>query len=256
VEHFRDQGRRDELQEFISELENLFEILSPDAFLRPYLDDYQRLMEMAATVRAAFYQGLDVDKSFLRKTALLVREHTINSYIAGGGRVHKLTSRGIDDVVTGQSPDSVKVINLLKTLHEAAEKDRALNPYLISIGERADTIAAAFRDRQMTTEETLKAAEKLAREAVDAEAAQKGSGLGQEAFAVRWFLRGKGVQDQSAEDIARAAGIAFRQYPLWRVRSDEERAVRTKLYAALIHAGVDSDGYVEDILHSLRRVHQ
>ncbi|MEA2634308.1 MAG: type restriction enzyme subunit [Chloroflexota bacterium] len=256
VEYFRDQGRRDELQEFISELENLFEILSPDAFLRPYLDDYQRLMEVAATVRAAFYQGLDVDKSFLRKTGLLVREHTVNTYISGSGKVHELTSQGVDELVNGQSPDTVKVINLLKTLHEAAEKERALNPYLISIGARADEIAAKFRDRQMTTEDTLKAAEKLAREAVDAAASQKESGLSQEAFAVRWFLRGKGVQDQSAEDIATAAGIAFGQYPLWRVRSDEERAVRTKLYAALIRAGVDSDGYVEDILHSLRRVHQ
>jgi len=256
VEHFRDEGRRNELQEFISELENLFEILAPDAFLRPYLDDYQRLMEMAATVRAAFYQGLDVDKSFLRKTALLVREHTVTSYISGSGKVHELTNQGIDDLVSGQSPNAVKVINLLKTLHEVAEKERALNPYLISIGERADAIAAAFRDRQMTTEDTLKAAEKLAREAVDAAAVQKESGLSQQAFAVLWFLRGKGVQDQSAEEIATAAGVAFGQYPLWRVRSDEERAVRTKLYAALIRAGVDSDGYVEDILNSLRRVHQ
>src|SRR5207253_7223832 len=177
------------------------------------------------------------------------------SYIAGSGKIHELTNQGLDDIVSSQTPDTVKVINLLKTLHEIVEKERILNPYLISIGERAETIAEAFRDRQVTTEDALKAAEKLAREAVDAAAAQKGSGLDQEAFAVRWFLRGKGVQDQSAEDIARAAGMAFRQYPLWRLRSDEERAVRTKLYAALIHAGVESDGYVEDILHSLRRVH-
>lgn len=256
IEHFREKGRRNDLQDFISELENLFEILSPDAFLRPYLDDYRRLMEMTATVRAAFYQGLDVDRSFLRKTALLVREHTVTSYVAESEKVHMLTNQGIDDLVSGQSPDAVKVINLLKILHEAAEKERALNPYLISIGERADEIAAAFRDRQMTTEDTLKAAEKLGREAVDAAADQKESGLSQEAFAVRWFLRGKGVQDQSAQDVARAAGNAFAQYPLWRLRSDEERAVRTKLYAALIHAGIDSDGYVEDILHSLRRVNQ
>ena len=32
VEHFRDEDRRTALQEFVSELENLFEIISPDVF--------------------------------------------------------------------------------------------------------------------------------------------------------------------------------------------------------------------------------
>jgi type I restriction enzyme, R subunit len=254
VEYFRDEGRRTELQEFISELENLFEILSPDAFLRPYLDDYQRLMDMAATVRAAFYQGLDIDKSFLRKTAELVRQHTVSSPITGTDSVHELTSQGIEAISKGGTPDAVKVINLLKTLHDAVERDRALSPFLISIGERAEVIAQAFRDRQMTTEETLNAVEELAREAVRAEESQKESGLSQQAFAVHWFLRGKGVNDEDAERVAQAAGVAFEQCPLWRVRGDQEREVRTKLYAALIRAGIDGDNYVDDVLRSLRRV--
>jgi len=256
VEHFRDEEKRDELQEYISELENLFEILSPDAFLRPYLDDYQRIMDMAATVRAAFYQGLDVDKSFLKKTAELVRKHTISSPIAGSGNIHELTSEVVDEIVDKETPDAIKVINLLKTLHDAVERDRTIRPYLISIGERASDIAEAFRNRQMTTEDALTAAEQLAREAIDAGKAQEDSGLGQEAFAVQWFLRGKGIKDEVAEEIAKAAGIAFEQDPLWRVRPDQERAVRTKLYAALIRAGVEADGYVDDILTSLRRVNR
>jgi type I restriction enzyme R subunit len=254
VEFFRDEGRRTELQNFISELENLFEILSPDVFLRPYLDDYQRLMDIAATVRAAFYPGLGVEKSFLRKTAELVRQHTVSSPIVATGEVHRLTGDDLDEIAKGDAPDSIKVINLLKILHDGVEQDRALSPYLISIGERAEEIAEAFRDRQMTTEDALSAAEKLVREAVEARDAQTESGLSQEAFAVQWFLRGKGVGDASAESIAKAAGSAFEQCPLWRVRQDEEREVRTKLYGALIRAGIDADGYVEDILHSLRRV--
>jgi type I restriction enzyme, R subunit len=253
VEYFRDDKRRDELQEFVSELENLFEILSPDAFLRPYLDDYQQLMDTAATVRAAFYQGLDVDKSFLRKTAELVKQHTLSSPILATGRVHELTNQGIDQIAGGDTPEVVKVINLLKSLHDAVERDRVLSPYLISIGERAASIAEAFRNRQMTTEGALSAAERLAREAVEAADVQRESGLSQEAFAVHWFLRGKGVNDEIAEDIAKSAGKAFGRGPLWRVRADQERAVRTALYAALTHAGVEGDGYVDDILHSLRR---
>ena len=69
VEYFRDEERRTALQEFVSEIENLFEIISPDAFLRPYLNDYDAIMRISAIVREAFYPGLDVDRSFLRKTA-------------------------------------------------------------------------------------------------------------------------------------------------------------------------------------------
>jgi type I restriction enzyme R subunit len=256
VEYFRDEDRRNDLQEFISEIENLFEILSPDAFLRPYLDDYKRLMEIAATVRAAFYQGLDVDKSFLRKTAELVKENTLSSSIAATGNVHELTSQTIGEIVGGTTPDVVKVINLLKSLHDVVERDRVLSPYLISIGERAETIAEAFRNRQTTTEEALSAAERLAREAVEAGEAQNDSGLSQEAFAVQWFLRGKGVNDEAAETIAKNASKAFDQEPLWRLRADQERVIRTKLYAALIRAGVEPNGYVDEILQSLRRVNR
>lgn len=256
VEYFRDEDRRNELQEFIAEVENLFEILSPDAFLRPYLADYERLMELAATVRAAFYQGLDVDKSFLKKTAQLVRKHTLASPLAGTQQVHELTSQLIDSVVEGDAPDTVKVVNLLKTLQDAVDRDRTLSPYLISIGERASEIAEAFRNRQMSTEDALKAAEVLVREAVEAGEAQKESGLSQEAFAVGWFLRGRGVGDEAAEEIAKAAGAALERDPLWRVRADQERSLRTKLYAALIRAGVEADDLVEEILSILRRVNR
>ena len=86
VEHFRDEDHRTELQEFVSELENLFEIISPDVFLRPYLDDYDAIMRIYAIVREAFYPGLDVDRSFLRKTAELVQKHTTASPISVTGR--------------------------------------------------------------------------------------------------------------------------------------------------------------------------
>jgi type I restriction enzyme R subunit len=46
LEHFRDPGRREEFYEFFDELEELYEILSPDAFLRPWLADYERLTDV------------------------------------------------------------------------------------------------------------------------------------------------------------------------------------------------------------------
>jgi type I restriction enzyme R subunit len=256
VEHFRDVDRRTELQEFVSELENLFEIISPDAFLRPYLQDYDALMRIYAIVREAFYPGLDVDRSFLRKTAELVQKHTTVSGLRGADEIHELTPDALAQLAESDTSDTAKVVNLVKLLHDLVADERDTKPFLVSIGEKAEEIAAAFRDRQISTEEALAALTGLSEETIGAEQAQDATGLPPQAFAVLWYLRGKGVEDEKAEAVARAAAAAFEAYPQWRLRSEQERAIRLRLHAAMIHAGQkDGSGtYVADILESLRRI--
>jgi hypothetical protein len=48
-----------------------------------------------------------------------------------------------------QKPDTVKVFNLLKALDQLVRQNAGKEPYLISIGDRAAEIAAAFEDRQV-----------------------------------------------------------------------------------------------------------
>ncbi len=257
VEHFRDEERRTALQEFVSELENLFEIISPDAFLRPYLDDYDALMRIYAIVREAFYPGLDVDRSFLRKTAELVQEHTAASPIRVTGEIHKLTPDTLDQLMLKDSPNTVKVVNLVKLLHDLVASEHQTKPFLISIGEKAEKIAEAFRDGQISTEEALEALAELSVDTIEADKAQQDTGLQPDAFATLWYLKGKGMESAEADAVARAAAVVFEECPQWRLRSDQERQVRIKLHAALIHAGQKhgTGAYVEDIVDSLRRVH-
>jgi len=256
VEHFRDEERRTALQEYVSEVENLFEIISPDIFLRPYLDDYDAIMRIYAIVREAFYPGIDVDRSFLRKTAELVQEHTTASPIRGISGIHKLTEETLEQLSLMDTPDTVKVVNLVKLLHDMVANERDTKPFLLSIGEKAEKIAAAFRDRQMSTEDALTALANLGKEAVQAEKAQESTGLRPEAFAALWYLKGKGLEEAKAQAVAEAAAAVFDKCPQWRLRSDQERQVRIKLHAALIRAGAKdgSSDYVEDIVESLRRV--
>jgi type I restriction enzyme R subunit len=80
LDHFRDRERRDVFYRYFEELEELYEILSPDPFLRPYIGDYDELARMYRVVRGNFDPGLDVDRSFLRKTAELVGRHHPRQY--------------------------------------------------------------------------------------------------------------------------------------------------------------------------------
>jgi type I restriction enzyme, R subunit len=255
VQHFRDEDRRGALQKFISELENLYEIISPDAFLHPYLDDYDALMRIVAIMRAAFYPGLDIGRSFLRKTAELVQQHTTSTAIASPSSVHELTPATLDIVIDNpNASDTVKVINLTILIHELVADEKTTKPFLISIGDRAEQLAGRFRDGQTSTEDALREFEALVAEIQQAEAAQSATGLDQQAFAVLWFLRGRGVSEDAATAVATAASEAFALYPQWRLAAAQESDLRLHLYAALLKAGVTSDQteYVDDLLASLR----
>ncbi len=74
--HFMDEGRRKEFYKFYDELSDMYEIISPDAFLRPYLEDYDTLSRMSRIIKDAYEPHLLIDKEFARKTAKLVQEHT------------------------------------------------------------------------------------------------------------------------------------------------------------------------------------
>src|SRR5260370_41872411 len=54
IEHFRDRDRRKEVFKEFKELEMLYEIISPDAFLRPFIDDYTALSSIYAVVVKAY----------------------------------------------------------------------------------------------------------------------------------------------------------------------------------------------------------
>ena len=60
LEHFRNAERRNEFYEFFAEVEEMYEIISPDPFLRPFLDDYQTLTEFyQVALRKKLYRTID-----------------------------------------------------------------------------------------------------------------------------------------------------------------------------------------------------
>ncbi|MBI3979889.1 MAG: type I restriction endonuclease subunit R, partial [Chloroflexi bacterium] len=129
----------------------------------------------------------------------------------------------------------------------------AQQPYLISIGERAEEIARAFEERQANAEEALRQLEDLLREYRQAEAARQETNLSPEGFAVYWYLKQQGVT--AAEERAREVGEILVRFPHWQVSSQQEREVRQGLYRTLIKARLDGlVAVVDRLLAMLRRV--
>jgi type I restriction enzyme R subunit len=238
LEHFRDEEKREEFYAFFKELQNIYEILSPAAFLRSFLADYDALLCMFHLLRANYDRGQPVDKEFLRKTAKLVQAHTQSGAIEDPTKFHALNAKALEAIAKQKQSDTVKVFNLLKALANLVNAKASGEPYLISIGDRAQEIAEAFESRQMTTQQALDLLEKLIARLRAAEKDRDATGLSPEAFAVFYVLKTDGVEDPLK--AAQAVEAAFQQYPHWQTSEHQEQDVRRSIYKALIDAGIEA----------------
>jgi type I restriction enzyme R subunit len=194
---------------------------------------------MFHVLRAAYERSLPVDKEFLRKTARLVQEHTESGRIEDPTKFHQLNGQALEALAEAQQPDTVKVFNLLKALANLVDQRGGDEPYLISIGERAEQIAHAFEQRQMTTQQALDALQGLVRDIGEGEKQRDETGLSPEGFAIYYVLKKDGVPDPLK--VAGKVEEAFERSPHWRTSERQAQDLRRALYKALIDTGVEED---------------
>jgi len=254
--HFRDRERREAFYQFFREMEETYEILSPDPFLRPYLEDYRRLVEMYRLLRSAYEPHLPVDKSFLRKTAEIVQKRTSTIEIHEPTATYEIGPTALLALLHEEKSDTVKVFNLLKELHRLVENHGREQPYLLPIGERAEAIRRAFEEQQLSSQQALRELTKLVHDLQEAQKQRQESDLSPEAFAVAWWPRvQKEMSEEQAEQIARAVEPSFQKFPHWSRSAAQERELRRSLYKALIDVGVpDVVAWTDGMLTLLRRV--
>ena len=75
VEHFRDLEGRKDFFKLDKELDILDEIISPDAFLRPFLDDSSAGAAMDTILRNTYPRIAIPDRDFQRKTNAMIRQY-------------------------------------------------------------------------------------------------------------------------------------------------------------------------------------
>jgi type I restriction enzyme R subunit len=231
VEHFALKGVREQFFSFFRELEGLYDVISPDAFLRDYIDDYRALVELYATVQLAYSQRIYTDPDLTEKTRRLLREHTSLYHLELPGTIHELGPEELAALKHDDASETVKVLNLSKAIAAKVEREAESDPFLISIGEQAEALKQSYEDRQLSTQEALAGFERLAQQIVDAGAARQTLSLNANAFAVYTALR-VFKADLSADE-ARATDGIFAGFPDYKWNQQQAAALRAQLYLAL-----------------------
>lgn len=230
LEQYREEERRQNFYRFFRELQGLYEILSPDARLRPFMEAYQTLAWMYMVLRSA-YDSLHVDRELTRKTAHLVQEHTHTTALQPFLQVYEINENLLEKLSRDDTPDTVKIFNLLKSIEELIRRQGQNAPYLLSIGERAQQIAEAYRQQLKDTQSILRELEALSREIVEAEHERQQMGLSPLAFTAYWLVSRENYSN--ALELAQQIEEAVLQYPHFEFSSSQNRDLRLALYALL-----------------------
>lgn len=232
IEHFRDKERRKEFFKEYKEIEMLYEIISPDAFLRPYIDNYATLSAIYAVVRNAYANKVYVDRAFQKKTNELVQKH-IGVLLQGDlpTDLIKIDKATIDLIKQGDKDKPTRVINLIKSIEKTAEENSD-DPFLIALAERAKLVQEKFEDRQTTTAEALAELLKEIEKNQQRKKDQAAKGLDDLTYFVLCQLKEAGITN--TEVVSRKVAAAFVQYPNWRSGEAEMREVRKQVTFALV----------------------
>ena len=251
IEYFADKEVRETFFRFFKQVQNIYDILSPDAFLRPYIDGYQDLARLYGLVRNS-YSDLYVDKELTDKTKDLLRQKTTGGDIEPPGAIHRLGPRELAAIRRSGTSDRTKILNLRKIIAIVALKDGAKDPFLRLIGERAKALAQAYEDRQIETQETLARFMNLAQQYIDSDEERRKLGLDENAFAIYNLL--KSFIDSFSPQQAQEIDAIFEDFPDYGWDDSQERKLRAKLYKP-IRALVGASKMVEvtDSLMRLRR---
>ncbi|KAF0192312.1 MAG: type I restriction enzyme R subunit [Gammaproteobacteria bacterium] len=227
IEHFRDKERRKEFFKEYKEIEMLYEIISPDAFLRPFIDDYTTLSAIYAVVRNAYTKKVYVDRAFQKKTNELV-QHYVGALMVkeAPGEYVAIDKDTIATIKARGDGKATKVINLVKSVEKTAEESSD-DPFLVALTERAKAIQESFEDRQTTTAEALTGLLKELEKNEQRKKEQAAKGLDGLTYFVLCKLTDDGIPNPETASCKVAA--AFAAHPDWRRSEAELREVRKQV---------------------------
>src|SRR6266567_5032031 len=234
IDFFVNKAKREKFYEFFKDVESLYEILSPSAELADYISDFRNLATLYQIIRNAFTAKTTFYGDVAKKTELLIREEAETYGVKQPSKIVEIDEKTLAAIRRSSSSDNNKVVNLVKSLVRAAAEKGAQEPYLIPIGQRAQTIMEAFEDSQESSVDALRQLEKLAKERIDAEKEREQAGLDADTFTIYWELKREGIGDPKT--LAKNLKALFDRFPNYRHNAEELRQLKAEIYKVLLPA--------------------
>ena len=239
VEMFADENERQRFYARWRELEDMYNIISPDEFLRPHLENFGRFARIYNILRMNYDNRQKPDLDLSEKTAQLVRENTSIGEFKPPRSTYSINDETLSKIKVDHKTDRERILSMINSILNEVNHNLLQQPYLISIGERAEKIAQMYGQGQESSENTAKELKSIICEMNKASKEQNSLKMSSDIFSMYWFLKNKGIKD--SEKIATEMASVFIKYSKWRTNSRQERDIRLELNKALASHGNSED---------------
>ena len=238
IEHFREPEKRKVFFKEFKEIEMLYEIISPDAFLRSFIDNYATLASIYTVVRKAYTKVVYADKEFQKKTNQLVQDQVGTYGVLRVDEFIEINADTIELIKARKGGDGTKIINLVKSIEKLADENKD-DPNLIAMAERAQAVLESFESRQKATSDALADLFKEIEDNEKRKKEQAEKGFDGLTFFVYRTLLDAGIDN--AEDVSRKIKDAFGEFSNWRKSENALRELRKMITFAIFSESDDLD---------------
>ena len=104
IEHFDDKESRETFFKFFKQLQDIYTILSPEAFLHPFIENYQALASLYGLIRNAYADDPYVDKELTAKTQKLLQDYTASGSFELPGSIQELDANTLRELSKAMYP--------------------------------------------------------------------------------------------------------------------------------------------------------
>lgn len=255
IEYFFEEGKRKELTKLYKETERIYEILSPDEFLRDYMKNYKLLVQIHQIVYNAYNPEAErrrLQRGILKKTENLIKQEVELRNIVDSLPIYRINKDIGNRVKADRISKRVKIVNLHRSLTDHIQRSIKKQPHLLSISEEIERIITQLRERQKDVETALQELTKLAEQIATSEEEQQKSGLSKEEYSMFWILKNVGVSkpETNAEKIYEK----LEGHKEWPYNQKTERALRRTLYRLLLESTTKSQ--LVELVNNLLKIHR
>lgn len=233
-EKFIDLNERERFFKLFKQIEDIFEILQPDVFLRDYLESYKQLAQLYKIVQNMFRpREVDVYKDLKNKTKELVRKHVDLDAVVDSLPLYKIDEKILERIEREKMPERTKIVNLYRSIIVHVQKTAKHEPYLYGLGDRAEEIIRRFQEKQTKSVETLNELIRIIKEITQSEAERNQYKLSKDEFTIYWAMKESKV---SNDIIALSKNMLnlLNENKNWPLNKKKEMEVRKNIYKLLL----------------------
>jgi type I restriction enzyme R subunit len=255
IEYFFEEEKRNGFIKIYKETERIYEVLSPDEFLRDYMRQYKLLVQIYEIIYNTYNPEAErrrLQREILKKTEALIKEEVELRNIVDSLPIYEINKKIATILKADKTSGKVKTVNLHRSLADHIQRRIKEEPYLLSLSEEVEKAIKRLEEKQVSAEEALNELMRIAEKIVAAEEELRKSGLSKEEYSIFWIL--KTNQVKQPETLTSKIHSELEKNKEWIYNEHTERTLRKNLYKILLESV--SEKQLVEIVNSLLKMHR